>query len=109
MNILKEEEREKSRELYGSNELEKGEKETFLKKLLGAFNDPMIKILCVALGLNVVFAIMGQAEWIETIGIAVAIVLATTISTWAEYKNENTFQELQDEANKINVKIVRED
>ena len=50
----------------------------------------MIKILCVALLVNIVIYILGavgvieqNVEWYEPIGIAVAIALATLVSTFS--------------------------
>ncbi len=96
-----------SRERFGSNVLSQLETESFWDKLLGNLGDPMIKILCVALGINVVFAIFGQTHWFETIGIAIAVILATFVSTFSEYRNENAFQKLQEEASKIKCKVYR--
>lgn len=96
-----------SRKKYGSNALTQHETETFFDKLKGNLQDPMIMILGGALLINVIFALMGKADWIETIGIAVAIVLATLVSTLSEFRNENTFKKLQEEASKILVKVYR--
>lgn len=102
-----------SREKYGSNSLTEQKQESFFHKLLGNFGDPMIKILCVALVLNVIFvclhyfADIGDTEWYETAGIAAAVLIATIVSTLSEYKNENAFRRLQDEASKIKCKVYR--
>ncbi len=98
---------EESRAKYGSNKMSEQASETFMQKLLGNFGDPMIKILLVALIINVVFAIMKKADWIETIGIAAAVLIATLVSTFSEYRNENAFQALQAEASQIKCKIYR--
>ena len=99
---------EESRAKYGSNKMSEQASETFWQKLLGNFGDPMIKILLVALIINVVFAIMGKADWIETIGIAAAVLIATLVSTFSEYRNENAFQALQAEASQIKCKVYRD-
>ena len=96
-----------SKQKFGDNRLSERKTETFWDKLKGNFGDPMIKILCVALAINVVFAIMGKAEWYESAGIALAVILATFVSTFSEYKNENAFQKLQEEASKIVCKVYR--
>ncbi len=97
----------KSRQEHGSNELTRRSREGFWKKLLGNFGDPMILILCVALAINVVFAILGEVEWYESVGIAAAVLIATLVSTFSEYRNENTFQKLQEEASVILCKVYR--
>ena len=102
-----------SKEKYGDNRLTEQKRESFWHKLLGNFGDPMIKILCVALLLNVVFmclhyfANIGDTEWYETVGIAAAVIIATFVSTYSEYNNENAFQKLQEEASLIKCKIYR--
>ncbi len=104
---LTEEQVLKSRQEYGDNRLSEVKSEGFWEKLKGNFGDPMIKILCVALIINVVFAFLGQTEWYESVGIALAVILATFVSTFSEYRNENAFQKLQDEASKIKCKVYR--
>lgn len=98
---------EMSRQKYGSNRISEVKTEGFWDKLKDNFGDPMIKILCVALVINVIFAFMGQTEWYESVGIALAVILATFVSTFSEYRNENAFQKLQDEASKIQCKVYR--
>lgn len=108
---------EKSRTEHGTNRLSEVKGETFFDKLKDNFGDPMIKILCVALGINVLIFILGatnilkdvDVEWYEPVGIAIAIALATLVSTFSEYRNENAFQKLQEEASKITCKIYRND
>ncbi len=96
-----------SRSRHGTNLLSEVETESFWDKLKGNFGDPMIKILCVALIINVVFVFFGQAHWYESVGIALAVILATFVSTFSEYRNENAFQKLQEEASKIRCKVYR--
>ena len=97
-----------SRKENGSNSLTEVAGESFWSKLLDNFNDPMIKILCVALAINVVFTFLGQTEWYESVGIAAAVVIATFVSTYSEYKNEGAFQKLQEEASRIACKVYRD-
>lgn len=97
-----------SREKHGTNKLTQHEAESFWDKLKGNLNDPIIKILIVALIINVVFYFFGKSEWYESLGIAIAVALATLISTISEYSNENSFQKLQEEASKIKIKVFRD-
>ena len=105
---LTSEEVARSREKYGTNQLTQHEGESFWDKLKGNLNDPIIKILIVALVINVIFYFFGKSEWYESLGIAIAVVLATLISTISEYSNENSFQKLQEEASKIKIKVFRD-
>lgn len=97
-----------SREKYGSNRLTEQKREGFFKKLLHNFADPMIIILCVALGINILFAILGKVAWYESVGIAAAVLIATLVSTFSEYRNENAFAKLQEESSKITCKVYRD-
>ncbi|MDR1673992.1 MAG: cation-translocating P-type ATPase [Oscillospiraceae bacterium] len=96
-----------SKAKYGDNRLTELKSEGFWTKLKHNLGDPMIKILCAALLINVILVILGQAEWYEAVGIAAAVLLATLVSTFSEYRNENAFQKLQEEASKITCKVYR--
>ncbi len=105
---LKKEEVQASLVKYGNNALSQPPREGFWDKLLDNFKDPIIRILILALLVNVVFVYLGHGDWIETAGIFVAIVLATFVSTYSEYSNENAFQKLQEEASRIRCKVWRD-
>ena len=105
---LTSEEAEQSLKQYGNNALSKPPRQAFLEKLLENFQDPIIRILIVALLVNIVFVYMGQADWLETAGIFAAILLATFVSTLSEYNNESAFQKLQEEASQITCKVWRD-
>lgn len=93
---------------HGNNTLPTPPRESFWQKLLENFQDPIIRILILALLVNVVFVYMGHGDWIETAGIFIAILLATFVSTWSEFNNENAFQKLQEEASRIRCKVWRD-
>ena len=97
-----------SLEKFGNNTLSQPPRDTFRDKLLDNFKDPIIRILLFALLVNVVFVFMGHGDWIETCGIFLAILLATLVSTYSEYSNENAFQKLQEEASRIRCKVWRD-
>lgn len=106
---LSSEEVKQSLEIHGDNKLPSKDTNTFFKKYKENFSDPMIKILLLALAINVIFAIIGEAHWYEVFGILTAILLATFVSTFSEFKNENTFKKLQEEASKFKSKVYRDD
>lgn len=105
---LSESEVEDSRRDHGANRISPPRVETFWDKLKGNFKDPMILILVVALVIVTGLALLGFAEWYEGLAIAVAVVLATLVSTASEFKNEQTFQKLQEEASRILVNTFRD-
>ena len=92
---------------FGDNSITEQAREGFWDKLKGNFDDPIIKILIFALILNVIFAFMGKSEWYESVGIALAVLLATFVSTYSEYNNESAFRKLQGEASMIKCKVYR--
>lgn len=101
-----------SREAHGTNRLSENKGEGFWRKWLGNFADPMIRILMVALVINIGLTIYeqvskGKAEWFEPVGIAIAVLLATLVSTFSEYRNENAFRKLQEEASRIVCRVWR--
>ena len=105
---LKSNEVEKNREKYGSNRLSEKKQEGFWKKYFSAFDDPIIKILMVALVINLIFVFTGNAEWYEAVGIFIAVLIATFVSTLCEYSNEKAFAKLQADADKIKSKVYRD-
>lgn len=97
-----------SREKYGNNQLSEIQVEGFWAKLAANFKDPIIYILLVALVVILVLSFFGMTEWYEAVAIAVAVLLATGISTFSEHKNESSFQQLQEEASQIKSKTFRD-
>jgi calcium-translocating P-type ATPase len=93
-----------SREKYGENILTRKKRNSFFTSFLGSFGDPMIKILLIALAVNIIFL---HSNWFESVGIAVAILLATFVSTLSEYGSETAFEKLQEEALRINARVRR--
>ncbi len=79
----------------------------FFARLLENLSDPIIKILLCALAVNVLFLFRGEG-WFETVGIALAILTASLISTLSEYSSENAFVKLQAQAARSNVRVRRE-
>lgn len=104
---LSDKEVEASRRSDGTNELPPPEIESFWDKLKENFEDPIIRILLVALGITLVLAFLGYADWVEGFGIFVAVFLATFVSTWSEYKNESSFRTLQEQASKVQSTVFR--
>jgi calcium-translocating P-type ATPase len=96
-----------SRAAHGSNALSPPKTETFWDKLLDNFRDPIIIILCVALLMILVLSFFDRAEWYEALAIFIAVLLATFVSTLSEYKNELSFQKLQEEASLIRNNVFR--
>lgn len=96
-----------NRKKYGSNSFSKKKQDSFFKLLLETFSDPIIKILLIALGIKTIFLIR-DFDWYETIGIVLAILIASLISSISEYGATNAFNKLTEETSKISVRVKRE-
>ena len=80
---LNKKEVEVQRKLNGANVLTEKKQKSFMRLLLESLGDPIIKILLVALAIKVVF-LFRDFDWFETLGILIAIFLASFISTISE-------------------------
>ncbi len=96
-----------ARKQHGSNALSKKEQRGFFKQYLASFADPIIRILLIALGINLVFLFSNSFSLFEPVGIAIAILIATLISTLSEYSNQAAFAKLQADAARISCRVKR--
>ena len=106
MNGLTNKEVIQSRNKYGSNTLTKVKKRTLFSLILESLGDPIIKILIIVLAFKIVFLFKNN-DWFETIGILIAIILASTIGSFAEYGSEEAFNRLEAEASKKKCNVLR--
>ena len=106
MNGLTDKEVINSRKKYGTNQIIGVKRDTFFKLLLESLGDPIIRILLIALGIKTIFLIK-DFDWYETIGIVIAIIVASLISTLSEYGSSKAFERLQEESSKIKCKVKR--
>ena len=95
-----------SRNKYGSNSIDGKNKSTFISLFIETLGDPIIKILLIALFIKVIF-LFKDFDYFETIGIVVAILVASLISAVSEYGSNKAFQRMQEESSKINIKVKR--
>lgn len=115
MKGLSDSEVSESKSKYGTNELAKKETESLWSMFIGAFDDIWIKVLCAALILKVVIAVLGafvpalagENDIVEIISIILAIGLATGFSTLSEYRNTSRSEALQEEYSKTFAKVIR--
>lgn len=97
---------ESSRREHGSNSLTAQKRNSFFKQFLSSFGDPIIKILLAALAINIIF-LFQKSDWYESAGIALAVFLATFVSTLSEYGSESAFEKLKQEAEKVRCRVIR--
>ena len=103
----------KHREMYGANIGVEKKKKSLAHKIIEAMKDPMIIILLIATGITLVVNTVKyyngyEAEFIEGIGIVVAILLTLVITLVMEGKSEKAFELLSKMKEAIQVKVLRE-
>lgn len=85
-----------SRKEHGSNLLAVKKKKSFVRRFFENLNDPVIRILLVALAVNLLLVVRG-GDIAETVGIGISVFLAAFISALSESGGENAFRRLADE------------
>ena len=107
MKGLSKEEVVKNRKKYGTNEIKCSKNNRFIDLFIESLGDPMIKILLIALVIKIIF-LFQDSNYFETIGIIIAILLSTLISSISEYGSNKTFEKLESDINNIKVKVKRD-
>lgn len=97
---------EAARRRHGANRFTRGKRRGFWRQYLESFSDPIIRILLVALVLNVLVS-LRQGSFLEPIGIFAAVFLSTFVSTVSEYGSERAFARLQQEADALTCRVQR--
>ncbi|MDR3050126.1 MAG: calcium-translocating P-type ATPase, PMCA-type [Oscillospiraceae bacterium] len=96
-----------ARALHGGNALSTRKRRPFLSQYLENFADPIIRILLIALGVNLVFLLNASFSWYEPVAIGAAILIATLVSTLSEYGNQSAFEKLQQDAARVFCRVRR--
>lgn len=104
---LSEEQVTLSREQHGANVLKARKSKSFLRRFCENLGDPVIRILLVALGVNLIFVFKG-GDLAETIGIGISVFLAAFISALSESGGENAFKRLMDQCDKQEYRVWRD-
>lgn len=109
---LSNEEVAKSREIYGKNVLTKEKPPSLFKRIFEAASEPMIIMLLVAgviaVVVNIIRAVTeGEGDFLECIGIFVAIALSVIITVVMEGKSTKAFEALTDISEEVSVRTLR--
>ena len=96
-----------NRKRYGTNEINVKKEHKFIDLFIESLGDPMIKILLVALVIKIIF-LFQDSNYFETLGVFLAILLSTLISSISEYGSNKTFEKLESNINNIKVKVKRD-
>ena len=91
---------------YGTNEIGKYKKNSFFKLILESLGDPIIRILLIALAVKTIF-LFESFDWYETLGILIAIFMASFISSISEYGSDKAFANLLAEVSKLKCRVKR--
>ncbi|MBP3849337.1 MAG: calcium-translocating P-type ATPase, PMCA-type [Prevotella sp.] len=98
---------EQSRLEHGENVLTPPKRQSMWRLYLEKYEDPMVRILLVAAVISLVLAFVRQ-DFVETIGIIAAVVLATTVGFYFERDAIRRFNVLTQLGEEQLVKVVRE-
>ena len=98
---------EKSRLEHGENVLTPPKRQSMWHLYLEKYRDPMIRILLIAAVVSLVLAFVKQ-DFIETVGIIFAILLATTVGFIFERDAARKFDVLTQLGEEQPVKVLRE-
>jgi len=83
-------------------------REPVWKQYLAKFDDPIIKILLLAVGISTIVALVQGSGLLDTIGIIIAILLATGIAFFNEYRSSREFDVLNAHRDEMAIKVIRD-
>lgn len=106
MNGLTDAEVLESRRINGSNSIMLKNENKFIRIFIEALGDPIIKIMLIALAIRFVL-MFSDADWYETLGMLISILLSSLISSLSEYGSNKSFKKLQSEYESIKVRVKR--
>ena len=72
------------------------------------FNDPIIKILLLAVTISLAVSFIQGSGFLDTIGIIIAILLSTGISFFNEYRSSKEFDVLNAHRDDMAIKVMRD-
>lgn len=104
---------ESNRQKYGANVLSKKKPTSMFRRIWEASTEPMLLMLIgagiIALGVNVFRSVSGgEADYLECVGIFLAISLSVIISVVMEGKSAKAFEALSKISENMVVKVIRD-
>ena len=100
---------EESRKANGENSFSKSEQKSLFRRIWEAATEPMLIMLVITLGVNVArYVTGGEADFLECIGIFVAISLSVVITVVMEGRSAKAFETLSRIGEDIPVKVIRD-
>ena len=103
----------KSRENFGENEFSREKPPSLFRRIVDAFKEPMMILLIfaalVTLGVNVArYFTGGESDFLECVGIFIAILLSVLITLVMEGKSAKAFEALSKIGEDTMVKVLRD-
>jgi Ca2+-transporting ATPase len=96
------------RKKYGVNTMTPPAREPLWKQYAEKFDDPIIRILILAVAISTVVSIVKGSGLLDTIGIIIAILLSTGIAFFNEYRSSKEFDVLNAHRDDVAVKVIRD-
>ncbi len=98
---------------YGANTMARARQKPWIMRVLGAFCEPMLLILCFALaitlGVNIgKYLRTGEGNFLECVGIFAAVSVSVVITVVMEGKSERAFELLSSLGDRTVVKVLRD-
>lgn len=103
---------DKSRSLYGKNEISKIKQKPLIKRIFDALFEPMLIILeismFITLGVNLgKYIKCGDGDFYECIGILISIAISVFLTLYMEGRSRKSFEMLNKIYDKVSVKVIR--
>ncbi|MDD3136381.1 MAG: calcium-translocating P-type ATPase, PMCA-type [Methanoregula sp.] len=96
------------RKKFGANTMTPPVREPLWKQYLQKFDDPIIRILLLAVAISTVVSVIKGSGLLDTLGIIVAVFLATGIAFFNEYRSSREFDVLNAHRDDVAIKVIRD-
>ncbi len=96
------------RQRFGANEMTPPAREPLWKQYLEKFDDPIIRILLLAVVISTVVSLIRGSGLLDAIGIIIAVLLATGIAFFNEYRSSREFDVLNAHRDDTAIKVIRD-
>jgi Ca2+-transporting ATPase len=93
---------------HGANSMTPPVREPLWKQYVGKFDDPVIKILLLAVAVSTIVALIKGSGLLDTLGIIIAVLLATGIAFFNEYRSSREFDVLNAHRDDMAIKVIRD-
>ena len=93
---------------YGANVMTPPVRDPLWKQYAEKFDDPIIRILILAVAISTVVSIVKGSGLLDTIGIIIAILLSTAIAFFNEYRSSKEFDVLNAHRDDVAITVIRD-